>query len=596
MIVVIKKILKKYLASFVYFYRELGYKLFLIILLSFSVGLLDGLGLAIFMPLLDLVANPEEVVDESQTPIHELINTLGITINFSNVLILMVSVFLFKAIMKFLSSSYQVNIFQSFIKNIRFKMITSFNQINFKYFSSADIGRIQNTFTTEVVRVSSACRFYLKGIESLALIITYVVLAFISNAEFTLLVIVGGALTNFIYKHINKNTKKQSSVLVKRNSFYQGMVIQYVNMFKYLKVSGRIQVFADRIKYQILKVEKANKKIGILNALSLSIREPLMILILASVMFIQVSILNGSLELILLSILFFYRALQTVLIFQNQYNSFLALRGSLLNVQDFQNELVSNKEKNGNVNFEKFSDTIRLKNVNFSYDNTSILNDISLSIHKNETIALVGESGSGKSTLINILSALLAIDSGELIIDQDSIDDLEKTSFQKNIGYITQEPIIFNDTVFNNVTFFEEKNEENLKRFYDSIKKSYLLEFVNKSVDKEDTILANNGINLSGGQRQRISIARELYKDSDFLFMDEATSALDSETENFIQKNIEKMKGIKTLVIAAHRLSTIKEADRIVIMDNGSIHAVGTFNELMKNNAMFKKMIEMQGF
>ena len=302
-----------------------------------------------------------------------------------------------------------------------------------------------------------------------------------------------------------------------------------------------------------------------------------MILILASVMFIQVSILNGSLELILLSILFFYRALQTVLIFQNQYNNFLALQGSLLNVQDFHNELVSNKEMNGNIKFTKFSDTIRLKNVNFSYGNTSILNDISLSIHKNETIALVGESGSGKSTLINILSALLAIDSGELIIDQDSIDDLEKTSFQKNIGYITQEPIIFNDTLFNNVTFFEEKNDENLKKFYDSIKKTYLTEFVNKSVDKEDTILANNGINLSGGQRQRISIARELYKDSDFLFMDEATSALDSETENFIQKNIEKMKGIKTIVIAAHRLSTIKEANRIIIMDNGSIHAVGTF-------------------
>ncbi|MGB0163785.1 MAG: ATP-binding cassette domain-containing protein, partial [Candidatus Puniceispirillaceae bacterium] len=176
------------------------------------------------------------------------------------------------------------------------------------------------------------------------------------------------------------------------------------------------------------------------------------------------------------------------------------------------------------------------------------------------------------------------------------IDNIEKTSFQKNIGYITQEPIIFNDTVFNNVTFFEEKTDENKKKFYDSIKKSHLLEFVTKLVDKEDTVLANNGINLSGGQRQRVAIARELYKDSDILFMDEATSALDSETENFIQKNIESMKGLKTLVIVAHRLATIKEADRIVIMDKGSIHAVGTFNELVKNNAMFKKMIEIQGF
>jgi len=595
MIVIIKKYLKKYLGSFVFFFKELRYKILLTIILSFSVGLLDGLGLAIFMPLLDLVANPEKVVGESQTPINEFINTIGITINFTNVLILMAAVFTFKGFMKFISSSYQVYIFQSFIKNIRLKTISSFNKINFKYFSTADVGRIQNTFTTEVDRVSSACRFYLKGIESLALIICYIVLAFLSNPEFTLLVIVGGALTNFIYRYINKNTKKHSSILVKKNSFYQGMIIQYVSMFKYLKVSGRILVFADKIKNQILDVESANKKIGILNALSLSIREPLMILILVAVMFIQVVILKGSLELILLSILFFYRALQSVLAFQSQYNNFLALQGSLLNIQDFQKELVKNKENNGSVKFTKFSEAIRLKNINFSYGNTTILSDINLSIQKNETLALVGESGSGKSTLINILSALLPIDSGELIIDQDSIDDLEKTSFQKNIGYITQEPIIFNDTVFNNVTFFEEKNEENLKKFYDSIKKSHLLEFVNKLVDKEDTILANNGINLSGGQRQRISIARELYKDSQFLFMDEATSALDSETESFIQMSIEKMKGRKTMVVAAHRLSTIKHADRIVIMVNGEIHKVGTYMELSQNSKMFKRMISFQG-
>ena len=591
-----KKILNKYFNSFIFFLKELKYKLFVIVVLSFSVGILDGLGLAIFMPLLELVGNPDKVTDASQTPVHEFINTLGITITFTNVLFLMLVVFSFKGFMKFASSSYQVIVFQSFIKSLRLKMFVNFDQIKFKYFTSSDVGRIQNTFTLEVDRVSSASRFYLRAIESLVLISTYLVLAFLSNAEFTVLVIVGGALTNFIYKYINKNTKKQSSELVKRNSLYQGMVIQYVNLFKYLKVSGKIDVFAKKIKKQVFSVEKTNRKIGILNALSLSLREPLMIFILAAVMFIQVSILKGSLELILLSILFFYRALQSVLAFQTQYNNFLAVQGSLVNVQDFQKELVKHKETNGRHAFTQFNEAIVLRNVCFNYGSTSILSNINLTIQKNETIALVGESGSGKSTLINILAGLLPIDSGEFTIDQKNISDLEKTSYQKNIGYITQEPIIFTDSLFNNVTFFEEKNDETLQKFYDAITKASLLDFLNQSEHKEDTILGNNGINLSGGQKQRISIARELYKDTQFLFMDEATSALDSETENFIQKNIEKMKGIKTLVIAAHRLSTIKEADRIIIMDNGSIHAIGTFNELMKNNAMFKKMIEMQKF
>ena len=589
-----KKILNKYFNSFIFFLKELKYKLFVIVVLSFSVGILDGLGLAIFMPLLELVGNPDQVTDATQTPVHEFINTLGITITFTNVLFLMLVVFSFKGFMKFASSSYQVIVFQSFIKSLRLKMFVNFDQIKFKYFTSSDVGRIQNTFTLEVDRVSSASRFYLRAIESLVLISTYLVLAFLSNAEFTVLVIVGGALTNFIYKYINKNTKKQSSELVKRNSLYQGMVIQYVNLFKYLKVSGKIDVFAKKIKKQVFSVEKTNRKIGILNALSLSLREPLMIFILAAVMFIQVSILKGSLELILLSILFFYRALQSVLAFQTQYNNFLAVQGSLVNVQDFQKELVKHKETNGRHAFTQFNEAIVLRNVCFNYGSTSILSNINLTIQKNETIALVGESGSGKSTLINILAGLLPIDSGEFTIDQKNISDLEKTSYQKNIGYITQEPIIFTDSLFNNVTFFEEKNDETLQKFYDAITKASLLDFLNQSEHKEDTILGNNGINLSGGQKQRISIARELYKNTEFLFMDEATSALDSETENFIQKNIEKMKGKKTLVVAAHRLSTIKEADRIVIMDKGKILSVGTFKELIENDMNFKRMIELQ--
>jgi subfamily B ATP-binding cassette protein MsbA len=589
-----KKILNKYFSSFAFFFKELKYKLFVIVVLSFSVGILDGLGLAIFMPLLELVGNPDQVTDATQTPVHEFINTLGITITFTNVLFLMLVVFSFKGFMKFASSSYQVIVFQSFIKSLRLKMFVNFDQIKFKYFTSSDVGRIQNTFTLEVDRVSSASRFYLRGIESLVLISTYLVLAFLSNAEFTVLVIVGGALTNFIYKYINKNTKKQSSELVKRNSLYQGMVIQYVNLFKYLKVSGKIDVFAKKIKKQVFSVEKTNRKIGILNALSLSLREPLMIFILAAVMFIQVSILKGSLELILLSILFFYRALQSVLAFQTQYNNFLAVQGSLVNVQDFQKELVKHKETNGRHAFTQFNEAIVLRNVCFNYGSTSILSNINLTIQKNETIALVGESGSGKSTLINILAGLLPIDSGEFTIDQKNISDLEKTSYQKNIGYITQEPIIFTDSLFNNITFFEEKNDETLEKFHDAITKASLLDFLNESEHKEDTILGNNGINLSGGQKQRISIARELYKNAEFLFMDEATSALDSETENFIQKNIEKMKGKKTLVVAAHRLSTIREADRIVIMDKGKILSVGTFKELIENDMNFKRMIELQ--
>ena len=135
-----------------------------------------------------------------------------------------------------------------------------------------------------------------------------------------------------------------------------------------------------------------------------------------------------------------------------------------------------------------------------------------------------------------------------------------------------------------------------MNRFEDALKKAFIYDFVYSQPLQENAMLGNNGINVSGGQKQRLSIARELYKEVDFLFMDEATSALDSETEKEIQENIEKLKGNYTILIIAHRLSTIKNADKIILLNKGSIEEVGTFEELMFTSASFKKMVELQGF
>jgi subfamily B ATP-binding cassette protein MsbA len=156
--------------------------------------------------------------------------------------------------------------------------------------------------------------------------------------------------------------------------------------------------------------------------------------------------------------------------------------------------------------------------------------------------------------------------------------------------------VIFNDTIFNNVTFWDEPTAENKERFIEALKKASIYDMVMSQPLEGDALLGSNGINVSGGQKQRLSIARELYKEVDFLFMDEATSALDSETEKEIQENIEQLKGKYTLIIIAHRLSTIKDADRIVILNKGEIVQVGNFEELFMNSASFKKMVELQGF
>ena len=162
------------------------------------------------------------------------------------------------------------------------------------------------------------------------------------------------------------------------------------------------------------------------------------------------------------------------------------------------------------------------------------------------------------------------------------------------MGYITQDPVIFNDTIFNNVTLWDEPNAVNIQRFHSVLEKAAIDSFVLEQPLGANTILGNDGVNLSGGQKQRISIARELYKDIEFLIMDEATSALDSETERAIQESIDALKGFYTIFIVAHRLSTIRNADRIVVMNKGEIQQIGSYEELINSSVLFKKMIELQ--
>jgi subfamily B ATP-binding cassette protein MsbA len=162
------------------------------------------------------------------------------------------------------------------------------------------------------------------------------------------------------------------------------------------------------------------------------------------------------------------------------------------------------------------------------------------------------------------------------------------------VGYITQEPVIFSDTIYNNITFWAPKTPENLLRFQQVLEQSSLKKFVDELPNQADSELGNNGVNISGGQKQRISIARELFKEIDLLVMDEATSALDSETELAIKESIDALKGKYTILIIAHRLSTVRNANQVVLMHQGKIEQKGSFEELVSTNEKFKKMVELQ--
>ena len=580
-----------------YFYRHLRYRIALVVGLSMLVGVLDGFGLTMFLPLLQMVNDSSMVSPEklgNLSFIVDFMQAIGLSLNLMSVLFFLCIFFLLKGFATYFSNAYTVIAQQYFIRKIRLGMLQSLNSLSFKSFILSDIGQIQNTLSGEVDRVSRAFASYFKAFEQVVLVFIYMGFAFFVDAQFALLVSVGGVLTNFIYKKINYSTKAASRALTSDAHAFQSLIIQHVANFKYLKATGLLFFFGNRLTTKLLLLEKSNKRIGLLGSMVTGAREPLLIFVVASVILIQTKLLGAPLGPILISLLFFYRALTALLGMQGAWNYFLGNAGSIENMTAFKIELDKGKEKDGSKVLEKFKTGFQLKNISLKYGDKQVLKNISLQIKKNETIAFVGESGSGKTSLVNILAGLMPVDAGEMKVDELNRSEMNIASFQKRIGYITQDPVIFNDTIFNNVTFWAEPNGTNIQRYEEAVKKASIKDFIESLTRKENTELGNNGINLSGGQKQRISIARELYKDIDILIMDEATSALDSETERSIQDNIEALKGEYTILIVAHRLSTIKNADRIILMSNGQIEQTGTYQELVNNVSLFKRMVSLQ--
>ena len=251
------------------------------------------------------------------------------------------------------------------------------------------------------------------------------------------------------------------------------------------------------------------------------------------------------------------------------------------------------KETFGKIKKENLNGNFEFKNVYFSYDNKKeVIKDLSFSVKPNETVAFVGRSGAGKTTIFNLLTKLYHPTSGEILIDKINVNDLTKDSIRKNISIITQNPYVFNLSIKDNLKIVK-PNLTNAEMI-EACKKASLDEFINSLPDKYNTIIGEGGVTLSGGQRQTLAIARAFLKEAEIILFDEATSALDNETQENISNAIHNLQKTKTILIVAHRLSTIKDADRILVIDKGKIVGEGTHDSLLKNNSLYQKLYKSE--
>ena len=433
--------------------------------------------------------------------------------------------------------------------------------------------------------------------EPLTIIFTIFAMVVISP-ELTLFVFIFLPISGIIISRIGKSLKKQSHQAQEENGAFLSIVEETLSSLKIIKGFNGENQFRKKFRDSTSRLNSILNSLVNRQNLASPTSEFLGIFVIVVILWFggQMVLVEGSLE-------------------ASQFIAFLGLSYQILTPAK-QISKASYSVKKGNAAAERilsvlntettikdlpnaqkaqeFKDSVRIENVSFKYEDENVLTNFSAVVPKGKTIALVGQSGSGKSTIANLVTRFYDVNEGSITLDGIDIKQLTKESVRAQMGLVTQDSILFNDSVRNNILLG--KPEASDEEIIEALKIANAWEFVNELPLKLDTNIGDSGNKLSGGQKQRLSIARAVLKNPPIMILDEATSALDTESERLVQKALENMMMNRTSIVIAHRLSTIQNADQIIVMQRGKIVEQGKHQELLALNGTYKKLVDMQSF
>jgi len=577
-------------------YKYCGRKIYILLMLFLLGGISESIGISMLLPVLN-VDKAEAAQDQYTRTIYNLLESVGIGVSLLSMVTLFLTAFLLKGVFLFLQKSLSVYIRFNLVKAIRYGFCQKYKDMKYSYFTEASIGYLNNVITTETDRGVAVIIRYTALIGSLIFILIYISFATAINYKITILVFMLSFIMFTILRGLTRMSRRLSILVSKTNAQIQSLLIQGLYNFKYLKATNSFSHILKQLFHKIDKNYAYQFKSGVLAAIPSSIIEPLSVLFLSGLVLYYVGYEGRSIAEIFVLLIFFYKTFSYIFRFQADWQKFNASLGGIETINEATKILDKNTERTGTRKIEKYNEAIELRNVDFSYGSKQVLFNINLTIPKNRTVGIVGESGAGKTTLFDVLTGLLMPQAGSVCIDGIDYRELDISSLRGMIGYVTQEPVIFNDTIANNISFWECDSQEDVckRRIKDAVDLSSCERFINETEKGNDTIIGEKGVKLSGGQRQRIAIARELFKEPEIMIFDEATSALDTESEQLIQQSINSLKGERTVVIIAHRLSTVRNCDFIYVFKEGRIVDYGSFDELYNDkDSIFSKMCQAQ--
>jgi len=577
-------------------YSYAGKKLYILLLLFLFGGVSESIGISILLPVLNYDKSEGDQGQYAKL-IYNFLESVGISVSIFSLIMILFIAFLFKGIFVFLQKTLASYINCNLIKDMRIDFCDKYKNMQYRYYTNTGIGYLNNIVTTEIVRAVAGINRYTVVIGNLIFILIYISFAVIINYKMTLIVLFLSLLLFTLMRGLSRSSKKKSLLLSETNAQTQSLLIQTIYNFKYIKATNSFTHIFKHLHDKIKKNYIYQFRLEVLLHIPFSIIEPIAVLILSGLVLYYVGFMGKTIAEILVLMIFFYKAFNYVFRFQVDWQTFNAGLGGIEVIRKAGRDLDKNIERSGTRIVANINSGVELKDVNYSYDSRQVLFNINMNIPRNKSIGIVGESGAGKTTMFDIITGLLKPQSGKISIDGIDYSELELSSLRNIIGYVTQEPVIFNDTIANNISFWECDSQKDIcrKRIENAAILANCDKFINETENGYDTVIGDKGIKLSVGQRQRIAIARELFKEPEIMILDEATSALDTESEMLIQQSINSLKDDRTIVVIAHRLSTVRNCDCIYVLKDGGIVEEGSFDELYGDkNSRFYSMCQAQ--
>ncbi len=572
------------------FYREqVGAWIYLFLLVLLVNTLLDGIGVVMVLPLLSTAGSGS--VDLAQfKPIQWLLGVFGyqsLTMTLGQVLLVIVLAFVGKLVFVLGSILIRAKILVMLSTQLRRGLVLGLKNLRYEAYTKLNQGEMNNVLISEVERAEENFKQF-NGIIVLSIqVVVYLLLSLIIDWKLVVLVMVASAITVPGLSWMNHFMVRISSQIVENSGRLQHHTGHFLAHLKYLKAIDHWK-FLGSFQKNIRHHARLRAMRDAANLAVAGFVEPITVITMAGYIYYTVVVNGQPLSTVLVAGLFLQRTSNRVLGLPKTWAYFLGLVQSSETIRRVNLSLKRDAEVGEGQNEQvlQFQSAVEFKNISFNYGDKNVFRDLTLKLNKNQSIGIVGQSGAGKTTFFDLIVGLLKPTSGGITLDGQDYAAIHPSSLRKLFGYVTQEPVIFDDTVKNNISLWDEGDKEEVDR---KVRHAAELAgchgFVSELAQGYDTFVGDRGIRLSGGQRQRLTIARELYRDSEIIILDEATSSLDSQSESLIHDSMERLMGKKTLLIISHRLAAVRNCDYIYVIENHSIREQGTWKELLANPA-----------